>query len=198
MAFVILFGLLSWFIISARGKWFIKAAAMAVAIYSSILIWTALDTYRGWPTRDVLPAKMLLHWVIIEEPNKKTGDEGSFYLWIVEMKKRDDSVNTVGNPLEYVPIDYEPRSYRLPYDPNNKNHREMHKALQGFKNEIVKNKGKPIAIEATKGKNGKGEGEGKDKDGGKDKGKDSGVPDFSTPDFQFHKLSPGKYPEKVK
>ncbi len=85
IAFGIMLFLLLWLIIFTEGKWFLKFAAVAATLFFSVSLWHSIDSLLGLPSETQLPDKFLVHWIVIEEPNKITGDEGSIYIWAKDL-----------------------------------------------------------------------------------------------------------------
>jgi hypothetical protein len=108
VGFVLLAGLLLWFVIGSRGPWWVKLSAIVVTCAFTFAVWGALDSFSGWPTAQSPPAHALLVASSVDEPR-------AIYLWLVESGDR--------GPLEYRAHGAEPRSYRLPYS------RELHEQV---------------------------------------------------------------------
>jgi hypothetical protein len=100
IGFYLLFGLLLWFVIGSHGRWTVKLAAIAVSSLFTFIVWDALDTFSGWPTRQSPPERALLVSSTVDEPR-------AIYVWLVP--SNDPGL------LAYQADDREPRSYRLPY-----------------------------------------------------------------------------------
>ena len=49
IAFILLFGLLLWLIISVQGKWWLKILAIIGALSFCLVVWNSLGSYLGWP-----------------------------------------------------------------------------------------------------------------------------------------------------
>lgn len=199
-AFVIISILVLWFVIGSKGWWWIKALVVAGSVLFSISLWHSLDALQGWPTNESLPDKFEIKWLVIKEPNKKTGDEGGIYVWAKDLQpKKTKSGKFI---LHNKGTSDEPRLHTIPYS------RKMHEQAEGIKKQIAA--GKPFygevkkgggVGEAGKGK-GKGKGEGKGRGrgkGGKGRGKGSGRGgDLSNEqDPIFHELPPPVLPEKI-
>jgi len=104
--------LLLWFVIGSRGQWWLKVPVIAATMFLSIGIWYSVNDLLGWPTADSLPTKFQIHWIVIEEPNKKTGDEGSIYIWASDLNPQPN-----GELWKFHSMDDsgEPRAHRMPY-----------------------------------------------------------------------------------
>ena len=199
LAFFVLGSLLLWFIIGSKGRWSLKALVIAFVLYSCLSINISIDNLFGWPSAQSLPESFHVHWIKIKEPNKRTGEKGSIYVWATNTgsynkKSWDDGWDGWRGLFislqNYDPT--EPRAYRLSYS------QELHKISQEALDKLRKgimvggrNRGK------GKGK-GKGKGDGKGKGGGKDKGGGKGGGSLSnSDDIIFHDLPPSKLPDKV-
>lgn len=201
LAFIIIAALTLWVVIGSRGWWWLKAIVVALAVLFSISLWQSLKTLEGWPTEEQLPAKFEIKWITVEEPNKKTGDKGSIYIWAKNLQPKIKKLEN-GLPILHKKGEKnEPRLHVLPYN------RAMHKQAGNIQKQIAK--GKPFYGEIKKGKlkgqgNGKKGGKGGKGKGGKMKGqgKNSGRTgngfDLSNEqDPIFHELPPPVLPEKI-
>ena len=102
-----------------------------------------------------MPEKMVIHWVIIKEPNKFTKSKGRIYV-LVESVEEPES-NFLGRFFGYKKEKLEPRLHGLEYD------RELHEQLE--KRVIPRLKsGQPVAGKFMK--KGKKSGRGKKNKGG--------------------------------
>ena len=199
IAFVVISSILLWFVIGSKGNWFVKVCVIAATLLFSLVIWNSLEGIQGWPTKDELPAKFLLHWAVVVEDNKDTKEPGAIYLWVKDVEEKENA-----NWFSILPKDItkSPRVYKIPY--SRKTHEQLQKAIEGIKKGkryVGENKGKGEIGEEGEGKEGKGKGkDGKGKDGyPKDgKGKDgNGEFDFSQEqDLIFHELPPSLLPPK--
>lgn len=202
IAFTIISAILLWFIIGAKGNWLLKAVVIAATLCFSLAMWNSLEGIQGWPTKDELPAKFLLHWAVIEEGNKETGDPGTISLWVEDIGDQPQNDNW----FSFLPKETTngPRVYRIPYNRNT--HEQLQKALEGIKKGkrfVGENKGKGIgdASEGEEGEGKDGQGKGKGKPGyekdGQGKGQGDGEFDFSQQqDIIFHELPPALLPPK--
>ena len=202
VAFVIISAILLWFVIGSKGNWLLKAVVIAATLCFSLGMWNSIEGLQGWPTKEPLPAKFLLHWAVIEEGNKQTDTPGNIYLWVEDLADKKETTNW----FSFLPKEMtdKPRVYKIPYSRDV--HEQLQKAMEGMK------KGKRFVGENKGGKLGQeGEGEGKDGkngQGGKGKGKGYDKPgqgkqgpggefDFSQEqDIVFHELPPAKLPPK--
>lgn len=89
---------------------------------------------QGWSAQVTLPDKFLLHYAVIEEPDKKSNNKGSIYLWLTDLANDE-------------PAD-QPRSYRIDY--HQKTHVEVAKAIKKIKGGNIQ-----LGIKLKKNKKGK-------------------------------------------
>ena len=172
-------GLTFWVLNESRLKWYFKAVCITTFCIFTVVFWSSIHTFLGWPAleKDV-PDKVLLHWAIIKEPNKITESKGRIYLLIESGKY--SAPDPLAKFFGYKKENVEPRLYGIKYN------RELHERLE--KQIMPKLKqGQPVLGKLTK----KGE-EGKGKIAGKDKGKkqDEEGSESQMQDWQFHELRP--------
>ena len=90
-----------------------------------------------------MPDKILIHWVIIKEPNKLTKYEGRIFILLESVKEPKSS--TLARFFGYRKEKVEPRLYGLKYN------RELHEKLEKeIRPRLMK--GQPVAGRLTKGK----------------------------------------------
>jgi len=196
LAFVIIATLTLWIVIGSKGWWWLKFGVVGAVVLFSVTLWHSLAALQGWPTSEEVPQKFEIKWIVVEEPNKKIGFEGSIYVWIKDLAPKD-ARNEKGIPiLHSKKKSDEPRLHIMPYS------RGMHEQAEAIKKQIAS--GKPFYGEMKKGKmKGEGEGEGEGKGKGKGKGKGDGKGKGTTGDLSnkqdpiFHELPPAVLPEKV-
>ena len=172
-------GLTFWVLNESRLKWYFKAVCITTFCIFTVVFWSSIHTFLGWPAleKDV-PDKVLLHWAIIKEPNKITESKGRIYLLIESGKY--SAPDPLAKFFGFKKANVEPRLYGIKYN------RELHERLE--KQIMPKLKqGQPVLGKLTK----KGE-EGKGKIAGKDKGKkqDGEGSESQMQDWQFHELRP--------
>ena len=74
-------GLTFWVLNESALKWYIKTACISVFCIFTIIFWTSIHTFLGWPALESdVPEKVLIHWVIIKEPNKYTKYDGRIFV----------------------------------------------------------------------------------------------------------------------
>jgi len=191
LTFIILASLALWIIIGSKGWWILKAFAVVFACGFSILLWKSLDELQGWPTTDSIPNKFEIKWVVVDEPNKKTGSDGSIYVWLkdIEPAKANHSWYLTS---KHKNINDEPRLHKTPYTKNG--HEQAMKIQEKIgKGEKAygqkKGKGMGEGGEGGDGKGPKGQGQGKGKGGG-------GMTE-NADEFNLYELPPPSYPQKL-
>ncbi len=102
LGFALLGGLLLWFVIGSRGRWWMKLPAIVVTCAFTFAVWDALDSFSGWATDQGPPTRAILLSSAVDEPN-------AIYVWLVAPSEP--------GALDYRPNTGEPRAYRLPYSP---------------------------------------------------------------------------------
>ena len=195
LVFFALFLLTLWFIIGANGHWAIKAAVIAMTLHLCISIGVSLGGFSGWPSEEDLPDKFIVHWIVVEEPAKKTKSGGAIYVWATGVnggKKEDAPSIWKRFFLNLSPTDDGlPRAYATPYS------KGKHEESNGVLTQI--RAGKTVL-----GERGDGEGEGGDEgegdgDGNGDPADSAGEGSFSQTDgITFHELPPTKLPKKTR
>ena len=180
---LLIFGGLSfWVLTESTVKWYIKTACIAVFCLFTIVFWTTIHTFLGWPANENdMPEKVLIHWVIIKEPNKFREFDGAIYITLETAEEIKG--NKIAKFFGYGNDRIEPRLFKLKYS------RELHEQLQGLKSKLKT--GQPVMGKLTKkGKRGNPKmGEGKnDKKG---EGSES-----QKQDWEFHELRPSEIHQK--
>ena len=174
--FILLGGLILWFVIGTKGYWSLKMILITMTVCFSLFLSQTMEDVRGWPTDDELPNKFRVHWIVIKEPSKTDHSEkGGIYLWVTDL---------AGDGKQ-------PRAYRSEYS------REKHEDAQKALGMIMEGK----AVAGGRGGDGEGEGEGEGDGEGdqKGQGQGNGTGDGSlsdSPEIIFHELPPSKLPEK--
>jgi hypothetical protein len=196
LGFVLIAALLLWFIIGSKGHWGSKAAMILLSLYFCLSVGFSVSEFMGWPTRNNLPEKFFVHWLVVDEPDSKTGDEGNIYIWL---KKNPDVDNEHDSWEDYLLSFYDgdsqPRAYRMPYT------RDLHEQAQEAIGMIRQGKGVGGTREGLEGE-GEGEGEGTAKSkgaGGSNTGNQNGTDGGSLTrngGVMFHELPPTKLPDK--
>ena len=115
-------GLSFWILTESTVKWYIKTVCIATFCLFTIVFWTTIHTFLGWPADESdMPEKVLIHWVIIKEPNKFKEFTGAIYI-LAESAEKETSV--VRRFFGYDKDRIEPRLYQLKYN------RNLHEQLQ--------------------------------------------------------------------
>lgn len=187
VALTVIGAMLAWIIISwGKGRWWGKLAAILIGTWVGLAVWSPLDSYLGWSTREKLPTKFEIIWADIREPNNRTGDEGAIYLMVKVLKEsRERGV------LDYRNKPVEPRLYELPYS------RGMHQQMEEAQKMIAN--GETVAgenmSEADKQKQSpQKEDEENPAINGEENGVDTGA---RSGRYKFYKLPLPKLPPKV-
>ena len=88
---LLVFGALTfWVLTESLLKWYLKAACISAFCIFTVIFWSSIHSFLGWAAHEGdMPEKMLIHWVIIKEPNKFTKFEGGIYVLLESVEKRD-------------------------------------------------------------------------------------------------------------
>ncbi|NQV22087.1 MAG: hypothetical protein HQ511_11785 [Rhodospirillales bacterium] len=89
--------------VASAWRWQIKIAG--IIIVSALYVGTYLGAKEllGWPSGTAMPDYFRLHWAIVTEPDKFTGEDGRILVWAEQLDDKDQSLAP-------------PRAYRLAYD----------------------------------------------------------------------------------
>jgi hypothetical protein len=176
-------GLTFWILNESKLKWYLKTACITTFCLFTIIFWTSIHTFLGWPAdEEDMPNKILIHWVIVKEPNKFEEFDGGIFILLETMEEL--KANRVARFFGYGKNKMEPRLFELKYN------RELHEQLQKVKGKLQQ--GQPVAGKLTKeGEKGKGK-NGKGKQPNK-KGEGS---ESQEQDWQFHELLPSEIHSK--
>tara|TARA_Y100000310_G_scaffold327674_1_gene394394 strand:+ start:1439 stop:2014 length:576 start_codon:yes stop_codon:yes gene_type:complete len=171
-------GLSFWMLNESQLKWYFKTACIATFCMFTIVFWSAIHTFLGWPALETdMPEKLLIHWVIVKEPNKATSYDGRIF--ILAESVDEESSNALARFFGYRKEKVEPRLYGLKY--NRGLHEQLEKGVKGK----LKN-GQPVMGKLTKQ-------EGQEKKGRGDRGKTNkkgGGSESQEQDWEFHELLP--------
>ena len=178
-------GLSFWVLNESKLKWYFKTACITTFCLFTMVFWSSIHTFLGWPAlEDDMPEKIVVHWILIKEPNKVTKSKGRIYV-LLETADKPES-NVLAKFFGYRKEKIEPRLHGLKYD------RELHEQLE--KNVMPKLKsGQPVAgkfLKKAAGKK-KGDGFGKEKGEGKGDGSES-----QKQTWEFHELRPSEIHRK--
>jgi hypothetical protein len=189
-----IFGLLLWFVVGAKGLWWLKVPVITVTLLFSILIWGIVGNLMGWATSDELPSKYRVHWIVVEEPGFKHNRSGAIYVLGKDLAPKEDRRIILGRQINF----HSPRLYQIPYS------RQAHEQAQKIKGKLRKGmtvtmgRGQGKGEGGAGGKGGEGKG-GKSKFPGQGKGsKGDGSGSFSgkSPTPLGYELPPASYPDK--
>ena len=128
-------GILMWTTSYFKEKMWTKLLLIIILNVLCLAAWYSIQSYAGWPTDRVRPMEFVVLQVIIDEPNKQTGDPGYIYLYV---RTNDIPKDFILDTLGYKAKDNEPFSMRLPYS------RENHKEAQKWKTKLQQGDGKPV------------------------------------------------------
>jgi len=197
LAFLVFCGITLWILIWAKGHWLFKMGFIAATMYFGACMYKSLDALEGWPTQEELPDKFEVFWIKVEEPNKRTKDPGTVYVWAQDLepeKKKDNLPYFL--KFHTKDEDGESRVHILPYSDQLRDEAQkiMERLKKGGRFMASKGKGKGIGKGKGEGK-GKGKGRGNGRRGkGDGKGKGGSLSQQQEP--IFHELPPPKYPDK--
>ncbi len=172
-------GLSFWILTESKVRWYIKTACITTFCLFTIVFWTTIHTFLGWSAHEeYMPQKVLVHWVIIKEPNKLTESKGSIHMLVESIE--DAKGNMISKFFGYRTDKIEPRLFELKYN------RELHEKLQALKQRLKQ--GQPVAgkfkKEARKGKVNGEKGKKSDKNGEGSESQDQR--------WEFHELLPSE------
>ena len=181
---LLVFGALTFWILNESSlKWYIKTLCISAFCLFTVIFWSSIHTYLGWPALEKeMPDKALIHWVIVKEPNKIIKSEGDIYIMLESLDVKGG--NSLTKFFGYKKNKIEPRVYGLPY--SRKLHEQLEKEVMG-----KLKKGQPVLGRLAKGKQGlpsKGKKGESSKKGGGSESQDQ--------DWEFHELSPSEIHQK--
>ena len=176
-------GLTFWVLTESSLRWYIKTACSSVFCVFTIIFWSSIHTFLGWPAlEDAMPEKILIHWVIIKEPNKFTKSDGRIYI-LLETVGQPES-NFFARFFGYRKSKIEPRLHGMKYS------RGLHEQIE--KQIMPKlRRGQPVAGKFIKERKRKGVG----KEKGLAKGKGDGS-ESQEQEWHFHELLPSEIHSK--
>ena len=135
-------GLTFWVLNESALKWYIKTACISVFCIFTIIFWTYIHTFLGWPALESdVPEKVLIHWVIIKEPNKYTKYDGRIFVLLESVG--EPKSNFLARFFGYRKERVEPRLHGLKYN------RELHEKLEKGVMPKLK-RGQPVIGRLTK------------------------------------------------
>jgi len=117
LSFLVLITAVLWFVIGSKGSWFVKFIFITVAIFVALGTSYSLENLKGWPTTETIPDKFQVYWVVIDEPNKKSGDVGGIYMWLGDRSETSDDFVWQDPFRKFLIEDFDkPRAFEIPYD----------------------------------------------------------------------------------
>lgn len=191
LGFVMVAMLILWFIIGSKGHWISKAVVILASLYFCLSVGFSIKDYMGWPTSEGLPKKFLVHWIVVEEPDKRTGDKGAVYVWLKPLSKTEKSYEGWEDYLlSFYDGESRPRAYSLSYT------RDLHEKAQRAIEMIMGG----ARVGGLNGEGDKGKGKAKGKAGGKGEGgsaaNEGGGSLTRNGGIMFHELPPPRLPDK--
>ena len=176
-------GLSFWLLTESKVRWHLKISCIVTFCVFTVIFWSTIHSYLGWPAKEGdMPEKVLVHWVVIKEPNEQTNFDGAIYFLLESINEEENSFLEF---FSYKSDRPEPRLFGLPYS------RELHEKIEKEMRSKLQ-RGQPIA-----GKFKKGEGQNKSKSGqGKQDGKDGDGSESQRQEWQFHHLLPSEIHHK--
>ena len=176
-------GLSFWILTESTVKWYVKTACITIFCFFTIVFWTSIHTFLGWPAnQEDMPQKVLLHWVIVKEPNKVKEYKGAIYVLLESAE--EIKANKFARFFGYNDDSIKPRLFQLRYS------RQMHEKLEGVMSKLKQ--GQPALGEFKRGEEGKAKMKGKKGDP-KNDGDGS---ESQEQDFEFHELRPSDFQGK--
>ena len=111
---LLVFGSLTfWLLTESKLRWYFKTACSSVFCIFTIIFWSSIHSFLGWPANeDDMPEKVLIHWVIIKVPNEPTDFEGAIYFLLESVEEEKESLLKF---FAYKSNNPEPRLYQLTY-----------------------------------------------------------------------------------
>ena len=175
-------GLTFWLLTESSLKWYLKAACISTFCLFTIVFWSSIHSFLGWPAlENDMPDKILVHWIIIKEPNKFTKSKGRIYVLAESVVEEESS--SIARFFGYRKSSIEPRLYGMKYS------RGLHEQLQkGIMDKLKR--GQPVAGKFLKqAKGGRKIG----KRNGENKGDGS---ESQEQEWHFHELLPSEIHRK--
>ena len=86
-------GLTFWLLTESQLKWYFKVSCITAFCLFTIIFWSTIHSFLGWPANeDDIPEKILMHWVIIKEPNKFMKFDGAIFVLAESVDRKTSSV----------------------------------------------------------------------------------------------------------
>ena len=177
-------GLGFWILSESSVKWYIKTICISIFCFFTVAFWTTIHTFLGWPAdEEDMPEKILIHWVIVKEPNKFQDFKGEIHMLLESAE--EIKANTVAKFLGYSRDRIEPRLFKLKYS------RQLHEQLDEIKDKLKR--GQPVMGKLSKDKL---TGKGKREKGKKYSDRDGDGSESQEQDWEFHELLPSDFLSK--
>lgn len=193
LAFLVFIIAMLWIIIGVKGYWLLKLIFITVSLYFSVCLWHNLVSLQGWPTTTQIPKEFECHWIVVKEPNKRTGDKGFIHVWLTDLKPEKVKTSFILR-FHHKELGKEPRVHTLPYS------RTLHKQCGDIKAILGKGGRFFGGVKRGGGGHGQGQGEGEGRgtgQSGNGKGM-GGLGSLSSPqEYMFYELPAPKFPEKI-
>ena len=181
---LILGALTLWLLTESKLKWYTKTGFISIFCIFTVIFWSTIHSFLGWPAEENdMPDKVLIHWVIVKEPNKLTKFGGQIYFLIESVKKEEQSFLRF---FGYKSKSLEPRLFGLPY--SRALHEQIEKQIRG-----KLQKGQPVMGKISKMKQ---DNNGKKGDGNNSNDKDGDGSESQKQEWQFHELRPSDFLKK--
>ena len=173
-------GLSFWILTESNIKWYIKTACISGFCLFTVGFWSSIHSFLGWPANeDDMPEKVLIHWVIIKEPNKLTDPKGSISILLQSAEKPKG--NSLSKMFGYKVEGLEPRLFKLKYN------RKLHEKLENIKEGL--GKGQPFMGKLKKADQ---QGKAKGNKGKSDSKKDGDGSESQEQVWELHELRPSE------
>ncbi len=177
-------GLTFWLLTESSIKWYLKMACIVTFCLFTVVFWSTIHTFLGWPAIEKdIPETVLVHWVIVKEPDKSKSNKGRIYFLLESIEtKRNFLLRLFG----YKNFLTEPRLFGVPYS------RELHEMVENqMRAKLMK--GLPLVGSLSNKGKGKGKNTEKGGEGSKENGEGS---ESQSQEWQFHFLLPSEIQRK--
>ena len=118
IAYMLFTALLLLALIQSRLHWHLKSGLLVLALLFYWLSYQGWREAQGWPSATEIPERFLLHFAVIEEPDKEIGTVGNIYVWLSNLEDHE--------------LGGSPRAYRLDY--SQAVHTKLQDALNRMRN----------------------------------------------------------------
>ena len=175
---LLVFGSLTFWVLNESSlRWYFKTVCISTFCLFTIIFWSSIHTFLGWPALEKdMPEVVVVHWVIIKEPNEFTNFDGRIYILLESAEEPENS--SITRFFGYRKDKIEPRLHYLKYS------RELHEQIEKQIMPKLK-KGQPVVGKLTK-KGKHGQKKGKD---GQSESKGGGS-ESQEQEWHFHELLP--------